>query len=150
MAPVPPERLRAALEPVVNGAGFDLETLSIQPVGRRLVVRVVVDRDGGTDLDAIASISRTVSDALDRDAVMGDAAYTLEVSSPGVDRPLTEPRHWRRAVGRLVTTAEFTGRVLAADDDGATLEVAGQQLTRSYPELGTGKVQVEFSPAGRP
>src|SRR6266702_4226587 len=80
---------------------------------------------------------------------MGDFPYTLEVSSPGVDRPLTDPRHWRRAVGRLVqvTAADagpISGRVLAADADGVTLDVAGDRRSFGYAALGAGSVQVEF------
>ena len=98
---------------------------------------------------------------------MGEAPYTLEVSSPGVDRPLTERRHWRRAAGRLVrvdligaetpspslrTSAAgqlpaIEGRVIAADDHGVTLEVGGDHREFGYAELGPGRVQVEF---GRP
>src|SRR5439155_892857 len=69
---------------------------------RRRLLRVVVDADGGVDLDNIALVSREASARLDDTGAMGEAPYTLEVSSPGVDRPLTQPRHWRRAVGRLV------------------------------------------------
>jgi ribosome maturation factor RimP len=100
-------------------------------------------------------VSRLVSDALDADsenpasprALAG--AYVLEVSSPGVDRPLTEPRHWRRAVGRLVKVEihgqSVTGRVAAADDDAVTLDVTGRRRTVTWADLGRGKVQVEFN-----
>jgi ribosome maturation factor RimP len=150
MAAVSRQRVRDALEPVVAGAGYDLEDVSITAAGRRSVVRVIVDRDGGLDLDAVADISRVISDALDGDAVMGDSPYTLEVSSPGVDRPLTQPRHWRRAVGRLVQAAvtdggAVTGRVRSADDAGVTFDVDGAERVVSYADIGPGHVQVEFS-----
>lgn len=147
------------LEPLVTAAGYDLEDVSVSKAGRRSLVRVVVDVDGGVDLDAVADVSRVVSDALDAaiDASAADSAvgralagsYTLEVTSPGVDRPLTEARHWRRAVGRLVTTEahgkSVTGRVTAADDDGATLNVKGREQTVPWDHLGRGKVQIEFN-----
>jgi ribosome maturation factor RimP len=150
MAAVSRHRVRDALEPVVAAAGYDLEDVSITAAGRRSVVRVVVDRDGGVDLDAVAEISRTISAALDADAVAGDTPYVLEVSSPGVDRPLTERRHWRRAIGRLVqvTLAEggsLTGRVVAAGDDDVTFDVEGSERRLGYDALAAGKVQVEFS-----
>lgn len=148
MAAVSRDQVTAALAPVVEAAGFDLEDVNVTAAGRRSVVRVVVDRDGGVDLDAVADISRVVSDALDADDVMGEVPYTLEVSSPGVDRPLTQPRHWRRAAGRLVTAGGITGRVVSADDDAVTLDVSGQQRQVPYAELGPGKVQVEFSRPG--
>src|SRR3954471_22234941 len=99
-------RLAGWIEPVVGAAGYDLEELVVTPAGRRSVVRVVVDRDAGVTLDDIAEVSRAVSAALDEnDGELGRAPYVLEVTSPGVDRPLTEPRHWRRNTGRLVTVA---------------------------------------------
>lgn len=151
MAAVSRQRVREALQPVVQDAGFDLEDVSVTAAGRRSVVRVIVDRDGGVDLDAVAEISRVVSDVLDADDVTGNAPFTLEVTSPGVDRPLTQPRHWRRNAGRLVQTTvagdTLTGRVVAADDTAVTLDVDGAERVVGYPDLGAGKVQVEFNRA---
>jgi ribosome maturation factor RimP len=140
------DRVRDVLSPVVSAAGFDLEDVAVTAAGRRHVVKVVVDRDGGLDLDAVAEVSRVVAAALDDTDATGDAPYTLEVTSPGVDRPLTEPRHWRRARGRLVKAGTITGRVLDADDQSVRLELDGGE-TRDIPyaDLGAGKVQVEFS-----
>ncbi|PGH46181.1 ribosome maturation factor RimP [Micromonospora sediminicola] len=150
-------RLREVIEPVVTAAGYDLEDLSVSRAGRRHVVRVIVDADGGINLDAVADVSRAVSAALDAaeeaggDIVAGE--YQLEVSSPGVDRPLTLPRHWRRNVGRLVKVTvrggagdrQLTGRVTAADDERVELESDAGPVTHAYAELGPGRVQVEFS-----
>ncbi|WP_116453187.1 ribosome maturation factor RimP [Blastococcus litoris] len=161
-------RLTGWIEPVVGAAGYDLEELVVTPAGRRSVVRVVVDRDQGVTLDDIAEVSRAVSEVLDRnDDGMGRAPYVLEVTSPGVDRPLTEERHWRRNTGRLVTvtvgpagrTQEVTGRVTAVDGTGVTLavEVQGKPGAKKRPptprevpwaELGAGRVQVEFGRGG--
>ena len=160
-------RLAGWIAPVVDAAGYDLEELVVTPAGRRSVVRVVVDRDTGITLDDIAEVSRAVSAALDaNDGDLGRAPYVLEVTSPGVDRPLTEPRHWRRNTGRLVSVdvgaendvEQVTARVLAVDDTGVTLavEAKGKPGARKRPpthrqvpwsELGAGRVQVEF---GRP
>ena len=152
MAAVSRQRVRDALHPVVTDAGFDLEDVTVTAAGRRSVVRVIVDRDGGIDLDAVAEISRVVSDALDADEVTGNAPFTLEVTSPGVDRPLTEPRHWRRNTGRLVQTTvigggSVTGRVVAADDTAVTLDVDGVEKVIAHADLGAGRVQVEFNRA---
>lgn len=102
----PRARLRTVIEPVLTAAEYDLEDLAVSRAGRRHVVRVIVDADGGVSLDDIADISRAISAALDRAEEAGPeilaGEYQLEVSSPGVDRPLTLPRHWRRNVGRLV------------------------------------------------
>jgi ribosome maturation factor RimP len=99
------ERLADRLEPAVTGLGMDLDGIRVTSAGRRRLLRVTVDADGGVSLDDIEKVSRALSAVLDESAVMGEMPYTLEVSSPGVDRPLTEPRHWRRAAGRLVTVA---------------------------------------------
>jgi len=149
------EHLLDLLTPVVEGAGYDLDDVAVTNAGRRSLVRVVVDADGGIDLDAVAEVSRLVSDRLDAEADGVGAvrllagAYTLEVTSPGVDRPLTEPRHWRRAVGRLVAVdvrgKPVTGRVKQAGDLGVTLDVAGSAREVAYADLGRGKVQVEFN-----
>ena len=120
-SPVDESRLAGLIGPVVAAAGMDLESVRVSVAGRRRLLRVVVDSDHGVSLDDAAEVSRDVSAALDATDVMGDMPYTLEVSSPGVDRPLTEPRHWRRAAGRLVRVktgaGTVQGRVLAADAD---------------------------------
>jgi ribosome maturation factor RimP len=149
------DRIAAVIQPVVAAAGMDLESVRVTAAGRRRLLRVVVDSDGGVSLDDAAAVSRELSAALDTVAVMGDFPYTLEVSSPGVDRPLADPRHWRRAVGRLVKVTvtdsggarAMSGRISAADADGVTLDVEGDPKTRRrfpYALLGPGAIQVEF------
>lgn len=148
------DRLSGVIEPVTEQAGFDLERVIVSRVGRRHRVQVVVDSDDGVGLDDIAEVSRAVSSALDAAEGTGAAVvpgeYVLEVSSPGVDRPLTEPRHWRRNVGRLVAVGvagdgQLTGRVRAADTAGVTLETEpGTTRQLAYDQLGTGRVQVEL------
>src|SRR6266702_337978 len=146
------DRIVNVIRPAVAAAGMDLESVRVSAAGRRRVLRVVVDSDGGVSLDDAAAISRQLSAVLDTAPVMGDFPYTLEVSSPGVDRPLTDPRHWRRAVGRLVqvTVADardvgtISGRVVAADEDGVTLDVGDDRRRFGYAVLGAGAVQVEF------
>lgn len=138
------------VEPVVVAGGAYFEGLSVRSAGRRRLVRVVVDEVGGLSLDRVAEISREVSRALDEQDVLGDLPYVLEVTSPGVDRPLTLPRHWEAAQGRLVRVrrrddSEVTGRVVAVDDAGAELEVGGQVVRVGYAEVARALVQVEFS-----
>lgn len=151
--------VRSAVEPVVTALGLDLEALDVHSSGRRRRVSVVVDRDGGIDLDGIAEASRAVSDALDSSDAMGDDPYTLEVTSPGIDRPLTLPRHWRRNVGRRVrlhTTAggSVEGRIRGADDEGVTLDADANGKPESaerrtpWSDVSRGEVQVEFRRPG--
>jgi ribosome maturation factor RimP len=151
-ASVDEARIADVIRPVIAAAGMDLESVRVTAAGRRRLLRVVVDSDQGVSLDDAATISRELSVALDAVAVMGDFPYTLEVSSPGVDRPLTDQRHWRRAVGRLVQVAvtdsggarPVSGRIAAADADGVTLDVEGARRRFPYAVLGPGAIQVEF------
>ncbi|HEX3731738.1 MAG TPA: ribosome maturation factor RimP [Mycobacteriales bacterium] len=145
------ERLTALIEPLVDEAGFDLEELVLSRAGRRSMLRVIVDGEDGFSLDDAAELSRQISALLETpeaDAAMGRVSYILEVTSPGVDRPLTLPRHWRRNQGRLVRAktadGEVTGRVTRADDSSVTLIVDDEERTYSHDELGPGAVQLEF------
>jgi ribosome maturation factor RimP len=154
LAPIA-SRLRRIIEPVVTDSGYYLEDLRLSRVGRRYIVRLTVDRDAGLDLDAVATLSGRVSTALDsaeqREGEVLPGEYELEVSSPGVDRPLTLPRHWHRNLGRLVSVRaegrQLTGRVRSADDDGVVLELDGAEERLPYSSLGPGRVQLEFSHA---
>lgn len=154
-------RLTSLIEPVLQAMDVDLEAVKIASAGRRRVLRIIVDADGGVSLDDIAEVSREVSARLDAKDAMGDAPYTLEVSSPGIERPLTQPRHWRRAIGRLVVVplavkdhdsqrdapdgpVAQAARVIDADQQSVTLEIDGARRIVSYGEIGPGRVQVEF------
>ena len=148
-------RLRAVVEQVTARAGFDLEDLTVQAAGRRRIVRVVIDADDGVSLDDAAAVSRAISEALDadQDDPMGSAPYALEVTSPGIGRPLTLPRHFRRARTRLVaiTTTDgraLTGHVLEATDSGLVLLTGKSGTDRvdlPFDTIAKAKVEVEFS-----
>ncbi|WP_026120172.1 ribosome maturation factor RimP [Nocardiopsis potens] len=143
------DRLAAVLEPVLAEAGLELEAVEVVPAGKRRLLRVVVDSENGVDLDAVGEVSQLVSTALDASDAMGKAPYVLEVTSPGVDRPLTLPRHWRRSRGRLVSVrlaegGEVTGRVLDADESGVSLSVDDATVEYGYADIARAKVQVEF------
>ena len=149
VGPVDNARLAGLIQPVEAAAGMDLESVRMTVAGRRRLLRIVVDSDSGVSLDDASLVSHEVSATLDATNVLGDVPYTLEISSPGVDRPLTEPRHWRRAAGRLVKVktgaqGSVQGRVLDADSDGVTLDVDGAKRRFGYDDLGAGAVQVEF------
>src|SRR5512143_186380 len=137
------------LAPAVRGTGLDLEDVVVWRAGSRHLVRVVLDRDGGLDLDTVAEASRLVSSALDADDVL-PGSYVLEVTSPGVDRPLTAPRYWRRATGRVVRVSRrdgrsLRGRVRDADDQGVRLSVDGRDVRLGYADVVRAVVEVELS-----
>jgi ribosome maturation factor RimP len=130
--------------------GLDIEALDLTPAGRRRVLRIAVDKDGGVTMDEVAVATKAVSGLLDRSDVMGEQAYTLEVTSPGTDRPLTLPRHWRRNRGRLVKAVgrdgrTRVGRVVEADETGAVLDVDGIRQQVTYAEVAKAFVQIEFN-----
>jgi ribosome maturation factor RimP len=148
------DQIAGVLTPVLSQFGLDLEAVEIIPAGKRRLVRIVVDGDGphgrGPLLDDIAAASRALSEALDATNVTGAAAYTLEVSSRGVSRPLELPRHWRRNVGRLVAATlvggdAVTGRIVGSDEESAQLEVDGAVRVVRYADVAKALVQVELN-----
>lgn len=161
MSPTQSERLRELLEPLVTSEGLDLEEIAVDSVGRKRVLRVVVDSDAGADLDQIAEVSRALSAKLDETEAMGDDAYDLEVGTPGAERLLTEHRHYVRAVDRLVKFqltgegGELVARILKVDDEGLDLEVPGVKGRKAtarrlaFPDIDKARVQVEFNRADK-
>ena len=144
------DRIEAELVDPLKEMGLDVEAVEVTPAGKRRVLRVAVDKDGGVTLDDVADATREVSRVLDDSDVMGEMPYTLEVTSRGVDRPLTLPRHWRRNADRLVKAtltdgSDLTGRVLASDDAAVTLDVDGAAHEVAYAEVAKALVQIEFN-----
>ena len=144
------DSLEALVESTVTSLGLDLEALDLTPAGNKRVLRIAVDRDGGIGIDHITDATRALSEVLDSSEVMGEQPYTLEVTSRGVDRPLTEPRHWRRNEGRLVRLrlegddSSVDGRIGASDDTG--VEILGRTTTRyDYTDITSALVQVELN-----
>jgi ribosome maturation factor RimP len=143
------DAVRALAEPLAADVGLVIEDVIVTPAGRRRVLRVTVDlpadRIGGVPMDRVAQASKAISTALDASDVMGGAPYVLEVSSPGIDRPLVERRHWMRARGRLVTVSrvagdDVTGRLLDVDDAGIELD----NLRVAWADVRKGRIEVEF------
>jgi ribosome maturation factor RimP len=150
------DRIEQELIPALSPLGLDVEAVEITPAGKRRILRVAVDGDSGVTLDDVAEATRVVSDTLDAGDVMGEQPYTLEVTSRGVDRPLTLPRHWRRNVDRLVAVqltdgSSVTGRVVGSDDEAATLLLVAEGTRRevAYAEVAKALVQIEFNRKGR-
>ncbi|OAH10027.1 ribosome maturation factor RimP [Streptomyces jeddahensis] len=153
------ERLRELLEPLVSSKDLDLEEIEVASVGRKRVLRVVIDSDEGVDLDEIAEVSRELSAKLDEHDVMGEGEYTLEVGSPGAERPLKEHRHFVRATDRLARFwltpeaggGELVARILKVDDEGLDLEVPGVKGRKptsrrlAFTDIAKARVEIEFS-----
>jgi len=147
------DRIETELVDPLSALALDIEAVEISPAGNRRVLRVAVDKDGGVTLDDVAEATRTIDAALEASDVMGEQPYTLEVTSRGVDRPLTLPRHWRRNAGRLVKVTfadgtDATGRIGESGDDRVTIEVDGTQRDVAYADVKKALVQVEFNRKG--
>ena len=145
------EQIERELEGPLRALDLDVEAVELTPAGERRILRIAVDGDDGVTLDAVADATKRVSEVLDASDVMGEQPYTLEVTSPGVDRPLTQPRHWRRNQGRLVKVSlhdgrTVTGRVVDSDDEHASLDVEGSGTEQvAYDDVAKAKVQVELN-----
>ncbi len=152
MSPFSPDssRIADALRDPLSDLGLDLEAVELTPAGKKRVLRVAVDKDGGVTLDDVADATREVSRVLDESDVMGEMPYTLEVTSRGVDRPLTLPRHWRRNEDRLVKAtladgSSVTGRIVGSTEDAVTLDVDGARRELAYADVAKALVQIEFN-----
>ncbi|HET6626127.1 MAG TPA: ribosome maturation factor RimP [Nocardioidaceae bacterium] len=144
------DRLAGVLTDPLAAVGLDVEAVELTPAGKRRLLRVAVDKDGGVTLDDIADATKEVSRLLDESDVMGEHPYTLEVTSPGTDRPLTLPRHWRRNEGRLVKVTgadgtDVTGRIIGSDEDRATVDVDGDKREIAYADVAKARIQVELN-----
>jgi ribosome maturation factor RimP len=144
------DAVRGLASDAAGAAGLVLEDVAVQSAGRRRIVRVVVDLPddalGGVPMEAVATVSQLLSQRLDDSDAMGGAPYVLEVTSPGVDRPLTERRHWLRARGRLVRVTlrdggTHAGRLSEVTGEGAVVD--GRTLV--WDDVARGRVEVEFN-----
>jgi ribosome maturation factor RimP len=143
--------LTELLTPAVTQAGFVLEEVTVTPVGKRRLVAVVVDcEDRNPSLDEVTVVSKEVSAILDNYTQMGEMPFTLEVTTPGIDRPLTQGRHWKKNVGRLVkitpkTGEKFIGRIASVNDNAVTIEIKGKESEISFAEISRAQIEVEFN-----
>ena len=141
------------VEPILAEHGLELDALDVTPVGKRAILRITVDGDGpegkGPLLDDIAAASKAVSAALDESPAVGQQPFTLELSSRGVSKPLTEVKHYRRNTGRLVKLwigdEEVVGRIVGAEDDAVALDVNGEVSRISLDQVDKAVVQVELN-----
>jgi ribosome maturation factor RimP len=143
--------LTELLTPAVTRAGFVLEEVTVTPVGKRRLVAVVVDCDDrNPSLDEVTVVSKEVSAILDNYTQMGEMPFTLEVTTPGIDRPLTLGRHWKKNIGRLVkitpkTGEKYIGRIASVKDNAVTIEIKGKESEISFAEISRAQIEVEFN-----
>ena len=143
--------LTELLNPVVSRAGFVLEEVTVTPVGKRRLVSVVIDRESSNpSLDEVTVVSKEISVILDTYSQMGEMPFTLEVTTPGVDRPLTLPRHWKKNIGRLVKITpkqgdKFIGRILEVSENQVKLELEKELLTVDLGDVSRAQIEVEFN-----
>ena len=139
--------LTLLINPVVSAAGFILEEIKVSPSGKRKHLSVIIDGlHGNPNLDQVASISRAISDELDRVSVLGNQPFTLEVTTPGIDRPLTAERHWVKNIGRLVEIKlnedkKIVGRIVSVENDSVKID----ELLVPLSDIKLAKIQVEFN-----
>ncbi len=148
------DRVEAEIVVPLNALELDVDAIELTPAGKRRVLRVAIDKDGGVTLDDVAEATRAISEVLDDSDALGEMPYTLEVTSRGVDRPLSLPRHWRRNEDRLVKVSlveggEITGRILASTEANVTLDVDGESRDVAYADVAKALVQIEFNRKSR-
>ena len=148
------DQISELVTPAVSDQGFYLEDVHVATPGSHRIVTCIVDGDASLNLDQVTTVSRVISELLDEAAFMGETPFTLEVTSPGVDRPLTQPRHFAKNVDRLLKIikldgSEVTGRILSNTDQDVTLTVAVKketiEQTVSLIDIKRAVVEIEFN-----
>ena len=148
------DQISELVTPAVSDQGFYLEDVHVATPGNHRIVTCIVDGDASLNLDQVTTVSRVISELLDEAAFMGETPFTLEVTSPGVDRPLTQPRHFAKNIDRLLKIvkldgSEVTGRILSNTDHDVTLTVAVKketiEQTVSLSEIKRAVVEIEFN-----
>ena len=148
------DQISELVTPAVSDQGFYLEDVHVATPGNHRIVTCIVDGDTSLNLDQVTSVSRVISELLDEAAFMGETPFTLEVTSPGVDRPLTQPRHFAKNVDRLLKIvkldgSEVTGRILSNTNEAVTLTVTVKKetLEQTLPlaDIKRAVVEIEFN-----
>ena len=144
------EEISAAVTPALSALGFYLEDVTITSAGRRSMLTIIVDGDTHLSLDQVTSATKAISEIVESLQSLGDTPFTLEVTSPGLDRPLTKPRHWRKNIDRLVKVVlldgkEIKGRIKAISEDSATVD----QSEITFADIKRASLEVEFKQVGK-
>jgi ribosome maturation factor RimP len=134
-----------AIRPIIEASGNYLEEVKIVAAGKRKLITVIVDGDTYLNLDQVTQITKLISEEIENLKALGDGAFTLEVTSPGIDRPLTLPRHWKKNIGKLVKIAQVDGSQLSGRIAGANeLEVELEDATIKFADIKKAQLEIEF------
>jgi ribosome maturation factor RimP len=142
------------IEPAVTAQGFYLEEVQLVSPGKHRIVTCIVDGETSLNLDQVTAVSRAISELLDEAPIMGDTPFTLEVTSPGVDRPLTKPRHFAKNVDRLLKITKtdgevITGRITSNTESEVVLIVVSKkettEVTVAISDIKRAVVEIEFN-----
>jgi ribosome maturation factor RimP len=148
------DQITELIEPAVSAQGFFLEEVQLVSPGKHRIVTCIVDGEVALNLDQVTSVSRAISELLDESPIMGDTPFTLEVTSPGIDRPLTKPRHFAKNQDRLLKVTKtdgdvVTGRILSNTDSDVTLTVdikkESVEVVVAYADIKRAVVEIEFN-----
>ena len=139
------EDISAAIRPIIEASGNYLEELTITSAGKVKILTVIVDSDSHLNLDQITAVTKEISEVIEALEEVGDSAFTLEVTSPGIDRPLTKPRHWRKNFDRLVKITmtsgqDIQGRIGKATE--TTVSIGDQKV--SFEDIKRAVLEIEF------
>ena len=144
------EEISAAITPTLSDLGFYLEDITITSAGRRSMITVIVDGDNHLSLDQVTVATKAIGEIVENIQSLGESAFTLEVTSPGLDRPLTKPRHWRKNIDRLVKIVlldgkEIKGRVNYVSEISTTVD---DQVVK-FSEIKRATLEIEFKQVGK-
>jgi len=139
------DEISAAIRPIIEATGNYLEELSITSAGKVKILTVIIDSDAHLNLDQVTAVTKEISEVIEALPELGDGAFTLEVTSPGLDRPLTKPRHWRKNLDRLVkiimtSGQELTGRIGEVTE--TTVLVDSEKV--SFEDIKRAVLEIEF------
>ncbi len=144
------EEISAVITPALTSLGFYLEDLNITTAGKRSLLTVIVDADRHLSLDEVTVATKAISEIVENIPALGSTPFTLEVTSPGIDRPLTKPRHWRKNINRLVKIilldgSQITGRIKQAGESAATID----EIVINYLDIKRANLEIEFKQVGK-
>ena len=144
------EEISAAITPALSDLGFYLEDITITSAGRRSMITVIVDGDNHLSLDQVTVATKAIGEIVENIQSLGESAFTLEVTSPGLDRPLTKPRHWRKNIDRLVKIVLLDGKeVKGRVKDVSEISTTVNDQVVKFSEIKRATLEIEFKQVGK-